>query len=344
MTTSSITGSPADSPGRPQRRRWAPMPALMISVTLVIGDFFIVNVALPDIQRQLAVDSGTLEWLVAGYGLTFATLLIAGGRLADRIGRRRVLAIGITLFAVASLLCGIATSAEVLIVARVVQGIGGALVSPTVLTIIGTVYDAADRRRALGVYGVVMGLAAVCGQLIGGLLIDLDLFGLGWRTIFLINLPLAVLVLLLLRRTVPESTAPVRRPFDVVGLIAVGVGLTALMLPLVEGRQQGWPLWSGLLLVAAGLIAIGTVFQQRRKAASGGVPLFDPAAFATRSVRVGLVCMIIYVCNQASFYLFLALYLQQGRGMSPIESGLTFSVLAVGYLVTSLRAPHLVHR
>lgn len=167
------------------------MPALMISVTLGILDFFIVNVALPDIQRGFRASASAVEWLVAGYGLSVAIFLIAGGRLADRLGRRRVLAIGIAIFGAASLFCGVAVSAEMLIAARFLQGLGAALVTPTVLTIIGALYHGDDRRRALGVYGLVMGLAAVGGQLVGGLLIKADVMGLGWRSIFLINLPLA---------------------------------------------------------------------------------------------------------------------------------------------------------
>ena len=316
----------------------------MIGLTLVTLDFFIVNVALPDIQRQLQTSSGTVEWLVAGYGLTFAAFLIAGGQLASRIGHRRVLAIGIVVFAVASLACGLASSAELLIGARLLQGTGAALVSPTVITIIGTTYQADDRRRALGVYGVVLGLAAVCGQLIGGMLIKLDFFGLGWRSIFLINLPLAAVMLVLLPRTVPKSRATGRRRIDVIGLLLLGLFLGTLLLPLVEGRQYGWPLWCWLSLLVSAICLAGLIAQQRRLSAADGAPLFEPPAFSATTVRIGLVCMIIYVCNQAPLFLFLALFLQQGLAMSPITSGLTFSALAVGYLATSMRAPQLLHR
>ncbi|QDP96417.1 MFS transporter [Microlunatus elymi] len=339
-TTTSLGPAPVEDTGN----RWTPMVALMISVTLGILDFFIVNVALPDIQRSFGASGSAVEWLVAGYGLTFAVFLIAGGRVADRIGRRRVLAFGIAIFGVASLLCGIASAAQLLIAARFLQGFGAALVSPTVLSIIGVLYQGTDRRRALGIFGLVMGLAAVGGQLVGGLLIKADLFGLGWRTIFLINLPLAAIVLILLPGTVPETRSPVRQRVDIVGLVGIALGLGALLLPLVEGRQQGWPLWSWICLAASVLIFIGVGVQQSRLGLRGGAALFPPAAFAARPVRVGLLCMLIYVCNQAPLFLFLALYLQQGRGMSPIASGLTFSILAGGYLATSLKAPQLVHR
>lgn len=153
-----------------------------------------------------------------------------------------------------------------------------------------------------------------------------------------------MIVLILLPRTVPETRPSQRQRVDVTGLLLIAVGLGALLLPLVEGRQQGWPLWSWLSLGAAVVIFVLGIFQQARLAARGGSPLFPAAAFATRPVRVGLVCMLIYVCNQAPFFLFLALYLQQGRHLTPIASGLTFSILAAGYVTTSLKAPQLVHR
>ncbi|GAB3929190.1 hypothetical protein GCM10011575_26250 [Microlunatus endophyticus] len=208
------------------------------------------------------------DFFIVNYGLTMAVFLIAGGRLADRVGRRRVLAAGIALFALASLGCGMAAGPAFLITARLVQGVGGALMSPTVLAIIGGLYAGPDRRRALGIYGMVMGGAAICGQLIGGLLINADLFGSGWRAIFLINLPLSVLALALLR-IVPESRAAVRRPIDLLGLVLVGASLGAIMLALVQGREQGWPLWSWLSLGGAAALLAVTVAQQRRLAARG---------------------------------------------------------------------------
>lgn len=341
MTTSLLTRPAELSPGG--LRKWAPLPVLMIATTMAILDFFIVNVALPDIQTDMHTGSSTVEWVVAGYGLTMAVFLIAGGRLADRIGRRTVLAAGIAVFAVASLGCGLASGPAVLIVARLVQGVGGALMTPTVLAIIGGLYAGPDRRRALGVYGMVLGGAAVSGQLIGGLLIKADLFGSGWRAIFLINLPLSMLALLLLR-IVPRSPVVARRRIDLLGLIMVGTSLGAVMVGLVQGRQQGWPLWSWLSLAGGlGLLAV-TVGQQRRLAARGGAPLFDPAAFASRTVRTGLLALFIYQMNQPPLYLILALYLQQGRGLAPVGSGLVFSVLAAGYLITSLPTAGWTHR
>src|SRR5258708_7315172 len=228
--------------------RWTPLPVLMTGTFLIVLDFFAVNVALPSIQRQLGAGSSAIEWIVAGYALTFATFLIAAGRLGDRIGRRRTLMIGFTIFTLASALCGLAPTATILIAARLVQGASAALISPSVLALVGVIYSGLDRARAIGVYATVMGLAAAGGQLIGGALIQADMFGLGWRTVFLINVPVGLMALYLARSWVPESRAERARPFDFIGLALFTVGLAALILPLVQGQAVGWPMWCWLSL------------------------------------------------------------------------------------------------
>src|SRR4051794_36741739 len=170
-------------------RKWLPLPVLLAGTFLIVLDFFIVNVAMASMQRDLHAGATAVEWVVAGYGLTFAVFLLAAGRLGDRIGRRRMFACGVGLFTVASLLCGVAPSASLLVEARLLQGVGGAMISPSVLALIGTLYAGADRARAIGLYATVMGLAAAGGQLVGGVLLQVDVLALGWRTVFLINVP-----------------------------------------------------------------------------------------------------------------------------------------------------------
>lgn len=211
---------------------------------VIVLDFFIVNVALPSIQTRLHASASAIEWVVAGYGLTFAVLLIAAGRLGDRYGRRRVFCVGLALFAVASALCGLAPTASVLVAARLVQGIGGALIAPNVLSIIGVAYPGPARVRAITVYGIVMGLAAATGQLIGGVLIAANLLGLGWRSVFLINVPVCLAALACAPRFVAESRSAQASSLDVRGMALVTAALTALVLPLVEGTQLHWPTWT----------------------------------------------------------------------------------------------------
>src|SRR5580700_6699703 len=182
----------APSPIRGGLREWAPLVVLMIGTFMIVLDFFIVNVALPSIQTGLHAGTTAIEWVVASYGLTFAVFLIAAGRIGDRVGRRRMFALGLAGFVAASALCGLAPSEGVLIGARFVQGIGAALMSPNILSMLGVVYPGERRVRAITVYGIVMGMAAASGQLIGGLLIAANVAGAGWRTIFLINVPIGL--------------------------------------------------------------------------------------------------------------------------------------------------------
>src|SRR3954452_16802898 len=179
--------------------KWVARPLFLARTCLIVLDFFIVNVAMASMQRELHAGPTAVEWVVAGYGLTFAVFLLAAGRLGDRIGRRRMFAAGIGVFTLASLLCGIAPSASLLVEARLLQGVGGAMISPSVLALIGTLYAGADRARAIGIYATVMGLAAAGGQLVGGVLLQVDAFGLGWRTVFLINVPVGVATLVVVR-------------------------------------------------------------------------------------------------------------------------------------------------
>jgi EmrB/QacA subfamily drug resistance transporter len=311
---------------------------------MVVLDFFIVNVALPSIQSGLHATASAIEWIIAGYGLTSAVFLITGGRLGDRLGRRRTFSIGLALFTASSAACGIAPDPTILVVARLVQGTAGALLMPNVMSIIGILYTGADRVRALSAYGMVMGLAAVGGQLIGGLLVQLDVAGLGWRSCFLINVPVGLLALAVTGRLVPESRDRTAGALDITGTALITAALTAIVLPLLDGRQHGWPLWTWISLALAPVILTAFVAQQRRLRRRGGAPLLDPSLFAQRTFSAGLLAQLVFWCGQASFFLVLALYLQQGRGLSALSAGLVFTILAGAYLVASLGAPALATR
>jgi EmrB/QacA subfamily drug resistance transporter len=327
--------------GRAGASRWAPLPIVLAGIFMVVLDFFIVNVTLPSIQSRLHASSGAIEWVVAGYGLTSAVFLITAGRLGDRFGRRRVFCAGLALFTLSSAACGLAPTPEVLVLARLAQGCAGALLTPNVLSLIGVLYDGVDRARALSAYGMTLGLAAVSGQLIGGILVQANIAGLGWRSCFLINVPIGAAALAFATRTIPESrVANPGRP-DLAGTALVTAGLTAIVLPLVEGRQHGWPLWTWLSLAAAPVILGAFAVQQRRLARRGGSPLLMPGLFRAPGFTSGLLAQLVFWCGQASFFLVLALYLQLGRGMTPLQAGLVFTILAAAYLAASLRAPAL---
>src|SRR3954469_17526298 len=238
---------------------WAALPVLLAGAFIVVLDFFIVNVALPAIALDLGASESSLEWVVAGYGLSFAAFLITAGRLGDQLGRRRLYAIGLAAFTVASALCGLAPSPTTLVIARVVQGVAGAIVMPQVLSIIGVTYRGPDYVRAMSLYGVALGLAAVGGQVIGGALVESGALGLGWRGCFLINIPIGLAALVLTPRLVPESDATESGGIDIAGSVLLAVGLVAVLLPLIEGRRHGWPEWTWVSFALAPLLLGGFV-------------------------------------------------------------------------------------
>ena len=338
--TRTLPSSVQSRPGR----SWSALAVLMTGTFMFVLDFFIVNVALPSIQQSLRAGEGAIEWIVAGYAISTAVLLVTGGRLGDQFGRRRMFAVGMAVFVLTSAACALAPDPAVLVAARVLQGVGAALMAPNILSILGVVYSGPARVRAISVYGMVMGLAAVSGQLIGGVLIRADLGGLGWRAIFWINVPLGVAALLASPRLVPESRASQGSRFDLAGVALITACLVAVVLPLVDGRQEGWPAWSWIALGAAVPLGIAFAAHQRRKASRGGVPLLSPRVFASWPLRAGLITQTAFWCQQAASYLVIGLYLQQGRGLSPLAAGAVFAVLAAGYLMTSFRAPALTIR
>jgi len=323
---------------------WAALPVLLAGAFMVVLDFFIVNVALPSIATDLHAGSSSLEWVVAGYGLSFAAFLITAGRLGDALGRRRLYAFGLVIFTLASAACGIAPSPTTLVLARVVQGLAGAVVMPQVLAIIGVTFRGPDHVKAISIYGMALGLAAIGGQVIGGALVEGDVLGLGWRGCFLINVPIGLSALALTGRLVPESRAGRATSLDVRGAVMLALGLTAILLPLIEGRQHGWPAWTWISLGLAPLVLAAFLARQRRLTRIGRAPLLDLSMFRARGFSAGLATQLMLACAQASFFVFLALYLQVGRGLRPLEAGLVFTILAVAYVAVSGPAPALTDR
>ncbi|TVZ03433.1 MFS transporter [Trebonia kvetii] len=327
--------------GKPRTVSWAPLAVILCGTFVYVLDFFVVNVALPSIQRGLSASPAAIEWVVAGYGLTSAAFLVTGGRLGDHYGRRRAFCIGLAAFTLTSALCAAAPDAGFLVAARLAQGIGAGIMAPNVLSILGTTYAGPDRVRAISAYGIVMGIAAAGGQLLGGVLIDANLAGLGWRVIFWVNVPVGIAAIAAARKWVPESRSGTPGKLDLRGAALFAAALIAIVLPLLDGRAHGWPAWSLASLAAGPVVLVAFAAWLRHEKRRGGQPLLDPSIFAVRAFRTGLTCQLLFWCQQAACYLLLALYLQEGRGLSPIKSGGVFAVLAAGYLATSFRAPAL---
>jgi EmrB/QacA subfamily drug resistance transporter len=305
----------------------------MGGIFLVVLDFFIVNVALPSMQRDLHASDSGLEWVVAGYGLTFSALLIAVTRLGDRWGRRRMFSWGTALFVVASAACGAAPTMELLVGARLAQGVAGAMVSPMVLALIGGVYSGPRLPKAIGIYSMVMGLAAATGQLIGGILIHLDIADSGWRAIFWVNVPIGLAVVALSRRLLPNHRSAGPKRIDLVELLLATATLPALLLPLLEGRRLDWPLWTWMSLGLAVVTGVLTAARSRSLLRSGRQPLVEPEAFRSRTVRVAIASQALLFVGMASYFLVLALYLQNGRGLGALSSGAVFTLVAVPYML-----------
>jgi EmrB/QacA subfamily drug resistance transporter len=326
------------------------LPLLLSGTFMTFLDFFIVNVAIPSTQKDLKAGSGATLLFVAGYGLTYASMLITGARLGDIFGRRRVFIAGMALFTLASAACGTAPNALTLVTARMVQGVAAALLFPQALAIIGVVYTGTARARAYVAYGMTLGIAAVGGQLIGGALIQADPGGLGWRTCFLINLPIGLAACALTPRHVPESRAANVNRLDPLGVALVTLGLLALVLPLAEGRQQGWPLWTWLTLAAAPLLLGAFVAHQNRLGAAhragrtDRTPLIDLRLLRERAFGLGLLAVFAFYAALASYFLILALYLQQGRALDPWQSGVAVTPMGVGFFATTILARRLSAR
>jgi EmrB/QacA subfamily drug resistance transporter len=305
-------------------------------------DFFIVNVTLPSLSSDLHAGPGEVQLVVAGYGLAFAVGMISGGRLGDLYGRRRMFGVGLAAFTVLSAVCGLAPDPAVLIVARVLQGAAGALVTPQVLALLSTVYAGAQRARIFAAYGFTMGIAAVLGQLLGGGLISADLAGSGWRSIFLINVPVGVIALAVLR-VVPESRGP-RERLDLTGTALVSAGLVGVVAPLVEGRQYGWPWWTWCSFAGSAALLGGFVSHQRRVRRAGGSALMDLTLFARPGFRIGSAAGLVFGLVPASFFFVLAIYLQEARGLSPVLSGVVFTAAGAGYFVAATAADGVARR
>jgi EmrB/QacA subfamily drug resistance transporter len=315
-------------------------PVLFAPVFMVLLDVFIVNVTAPSLRSDLGASDSQLQWVVAAYLMTYAISLITGGRLGDVVGRRRMFRFGVAGFTAASVLCAAAPSAGALIAARLLQGLGGAAMWPQVLSIIQVELPASERPRALGFQGFVQGLAAISGQIVGGGLIALDPLGLGWRSVFLINLPVGVAAFLAARRVIPESRSETARSLDLAGVGLVSLVLALIMIPVVEGRDLGWPAWTFAAIAAAVPVAVLFVAVERRVSARGRAPLAELRLFEARGFRIGVASALL-LYGVIAFFFLLSIYLQDGLGMNAIDSGLAFTPLAVAYVTASLSAPRL---
>lgn len=324
--------------------------AFVVLAVILIADFMelldatIVSVAAPAIAEDLGASEAALQWMLAGYTLSAGAGLITGGRIGDQFGRRRVFLLGLAAFMLASAGCGLAPSSGVLIGMRVAQGLAAGLMIPQVFGIIRASFEPGARAKALGAYGAVLGLASVAGPLLGGVLVEADLFGLGWRAIFWVNVPIAIIGLIVGARFMPESRVPGNARLDLPGAVLAAAAAVLLLLPLVQGRDWGWPWWSFLILALSILAGALFLVRERRLVARGGQPILDPALLRVRAFAGGLSASLLFFGALGSFFLLLSLYLQLGTGRTALETGLVILPYAIGSIITSGIGVQFAHR
>ncbi|MFC8987831.1 MFS transporter [Streptomyces sp. NPDC014603] len=328
--TDSTSGSPpastepaAPAPAPGDRRRWFALAIVMTAAFMDLVDVTIVNIAIPTIQRDEGASFSQIQWITAGYALAFAAGLITGGRLGDIHGRKRIFLLGVGGFTLASALCGLAVNPEMLVASRILQGATASLMVPQVLSIVHATFPAHERGKVFGLFGAIVGLGAVSGPLLGALLTEWNLFGLEWRPIFLINLPVGIAALILGRRFISESKAPRALKLDLVGVGLVTLGLLMLLYPLTRGRELGWPLWGHLMMAGSLVVLAVLVAYERGKGARDGSPLIELSLFRVKSFAAGIAVQTVFGIGLGVFFLVWTLYMQVGLGWSALRAGLT---------------------
>jgi EmrB/QacA subfamily drug resistance transporter len=311
--------------------------ALIVVATAFVMDLLdstILNVAIPAIQADLGASFASIQWLIAGYLLAFATFLITGGRIGDVFGYKKIFLIGVAGFTLASLLSGLAWSPEVLIFTRILQGASAAMMVPQVMSTMQIMYKPSERGAVNGLFGALGGLAASLGPVVGGLLIQANLFNLDWRPIFFINVPVGIAAFILAVRYLPEGRSPHPLRLDIIGTVLVVATLSLLIYPLIQGREHDWPAWTFVMLAAAIPLFLLFIWSQRRKDRKDGSALVQPSLFKVKSFSPGLGINLLFQVAMAGFFLTFGLFTQIGLGFSPIHAALTGLPISVGITFT----------
>ncbi|MFJ6566188.1 MFS transporter [Streptomyces sp. NPDC091292] len=294
---------------------------------MALLDVFIVNVAAPTLRAELHASGAALQLVVAGYTITYAVLLITGARLGDRYGHRRLYLVGLAVFTAASLACGLAGGTGELIAFRLVQGAGSALMIPQVLGLIQRTFTGESRARALGAYAAVLSTGAAAGQVVGGVLVSADLFGTGWRPVFLVNVPVGLALLAVGRRVLPRDDTHARgrtRALDLPGLILLGGAVSLFTVPLVLGQEYDWPLWSWLSPAASAVLFALFCGYESRLARRGGTPLIAPHVLRHPGMGLAVFRILTVMAINSGFLFALTLHFQGALGYSALRAGLTF--------------------
>lgn len=317
-------------------RRWVALFVLLLASFMNLIDVTIVNVALPSLEANMHADPSELEWVVAAFVLAFALGLLPFGRLGDVVGRTRMFLIGVGLFTLASAFCGLAPSIEWLIFARVLQGLAGAIMTPQVLAIAQVTFPPEEKGQAFSLFGLSAGLAAVTGPILGGLLIEANFFGLDWRPIFLVNVPVGIFAVVAGLYLIPRTPGHPDLKNDFVGIAIFALATIAMIYPLVEGRSFGWPIWAFALIGISLLLVALFVLWEKRRAAANQPQLLNFSLISNGNFLLGLLITTIFASGVPAMFIVISLTLQSGYGFTPLESGLTNTPFSVGVLLVSL--------
>jgi EmrB/QacA subfamily drug resistance transporter len=332
------------SPNLAASHRWWVL-AIVVAAQFMFGvDAFIVNVAIPTIAAELHASTAEIESVIAIYLIAYATLIVTGGRLGDIYGTKSVFLAGVFGFTLTSLWCGLAQSGPELIAARLAQGATAALMVPQVLATLHLLFADHARGRAFGIYGIVLGLAGAAGFALGGILVTLDLAGLGWRTVFFVNVPVGIAIIAAAMRIMPSVPRRAGTRLDVPGAIVLFLGLLCLIGPLLFGRDLHWSPLVWITMVTGIAIIAAFVRLERAVEKSGGMPLIDLALLSDRSFMRGLAAAFFFFFANLSFYLIMTMFMQKALAIPPIKAGLVFVPLALTFIVASrlsgVRAGH----
>ncbi len=314
----------------PYRLRWFALVAIVTAQIMDLLDANVVGVAAPSIQADLGGGSTVIQWVAAGYTLAFAVGLITGGRLGDLYGRRRMFLVGLAGFVVTSALCGFAVNPEMLVASRALQGLFGAVLIPQGLGMIKSMFPPRELRAAFSTFGPAIGLSLVAAPILAGALIAWDLGGAGWRTIFLINVPVGLACLALALRTMPESRSSHAPRLDPVGMLLVSAGLVLLVFPLVQGRELGWPAWTFAMIAASVPVLLGFALHQVRRGRAGRSPLVEPGLFASRAFSAGMAVGLTFFAGMTALAFLIGIHVQLALGFTALQAGLTQVPWALG--------------
>ena len=316
------------------RQRTIALVIVAMAFVMDLLDNTIVNIAIPSIRADLGASYSTIQWLIAGYALSFATLLITGGRMGDVFGYKKLFLIGVGGFTFASLLSGAAWSSEILIVARLLQGAMAALMVPQVMSLMQVMYKPRERGPIMGIFGALAGVAASLGPVVGGILIHFNIAGLEWRPIFLINIPVGIVVIYFAIKYLPEGKSPHPLKLDVIGTFLIMIAMFLLVFPLIQGRELDWPAWIFAVMASSIPVLILFGWWQVVKEKRDNSPLIVPALLRVKTFIAGLLVNISFEGAMIGFFLPFTLLLQIGLGYDIIEAALTGIPTAIGISLT----------